>query len=291
MKLLNKIKQNESFIKLLKTFQKRTSQAEIGNSSVVVTYYLLLSMFPLLIAVGNILPFLKIEPTTLLPYIKEVLPLNIYTLLKPTVSNLLENVDGGLLSISALATIWAGSKCMNALQSSLNKVYGVKNRKNAIITRLFSFVMVFFYLLSIILLVFIFGVGQVVLEYLAPILQISDKWVLSFTALKWPVTILILLFVMASIYFFIPNAKQHFLSIIPGTVFTTIGWMILSQGFGIYVKYFAKSVTSYGVIGSFMIFIIWLNLASTIIILGGVLNSVTEEFRNGEIHSKNEMAK
>ena len=60
---------NQSLMRFIETTQSHMVTAEIGNSSVVVAYYLLLSLFPLLIAVGNVLPYLRIDPNSVLPYI------------------------------------------------------------------------------------------------------------------------------------------------------------------------------------------------------------------------------
>lgn len=61
MKFLDNIKKNQSLMRFIETTQSHMVTAEIGNSSVVVAYYLLLSLFPLLIAVGNVLPYLRID--------------------------------------------------------------------------------------------------------------------------------------------------------------------------------------------------------------------------------------
>ena len=68
MKFLDNIKKNQSLMRFIETTQSHMVTAEIGNSSVVVAYYLLLSLFPLLIAVGNVLPYLRIDPNSELRY-------------------------------------------------------------------------------------------------------------------------------------------------------------------------------------------------------------------------------
>lgn len=78
MKFLDNIKKNQSLMRFIETTQSHMVTAEIGNSSVVVAYYLLLSLFPLLIAVGNVLPYLRIDPNSVLPYIAEAIPKDVY---------------------------------------------------------------------------------------------------------------------------------------------------------------------------------------------------------------------
>ena len=86
---------------------------------------------------------------------------------------------------------------------------------------------------------------------------------------------------MFLIYLIVPNAQLKLKAVIPGTVFATVGWMLLSQVFGIYAKYFATRVGGYQIIGSFIVLMLWLNFAATIIILGGIINAVVQEYITG----------
>ena len=107
----------ESFKIFIDTFQ----QAEVNIYAIVITYYLLLSFFPLLIALGNILPYLNLNDQNVLPYIQELLPPYVYNTVSETVSSLLKTSSGGLLSISAIGTFWAVSKGINGIRISLDK--------------------------------------------------------------------------------------------------------------------------------------------------------------------------
>jgi membrane protein len=69
---------------------------------------------------------------------------------------------------------------------------------------------------------------------------------------------------------------------LPGTIFATVGWIVLAQGFSIYAQTFAQRVSGYQIIGSFIVLMFWLNFAATIIILGGVLNVTIEEYHTGQ---------
>ena len=72
----------------------------------------------------------------------------------------------------------------------------------------------------------------------------------------------------------------------PGAIFSTVGWMLLSQIFGLYVKYFSSRIASYQIIGSFIILMLWLNFAATIIILGAIVNAVVDEYLSGDKEKK-----
>lgn len=272
----------ESFKIFFETFQ----QAEVNIYAIVITYYLLLSFFPLLIALGNILPFLNLSKESVLPYIKELLPPYIYGTMKDIIGNLLEKSNGGLLSISAIGTFWAMSKGINAIRISLDKAYGVSRESLQFIRRIFSFLMVFILIFAIFLLLLIMGFGQTILEYILPIFGQPEEILTTFKALKWPVTSSVLLVTIFMLFYFVPSAKVHFKTIIPGTIFTTLGWMGVTQFYGIYIAHFSKRINSYGLIGSVIFFILWLNIAATLIIIGGVINVTFEKIIYGEIKQK-----
>jgi len=59
-----------------------------------------------------------------------------------------------------------------------------------------------------------------------------------------------------------------------GSIFTTIGWMIISLGFAYYVNNLVNYSKIYGSIGAVMVLLIWLFLSAMVIILGGELNAI-----------------
>ncbi|WP_368250857.1 YihY/virulence factor BrkB family protein [Enterococcus sp. 2201sp1_2201st1_B8_2201SCRN_220225] len=281
MNWLRKIRQNEELKRLLTISKQRFSDAELGNSSVVVAYYLLLSLFPLLIAVGNLLPFFQIDPNSILPYLKNVMPGEIYTFLGPAIHSLLTQGSGGLLSISALAAVWSASKSINALQGAMNKAYGVDNRDNFIVVRIVSVLILLLLLAGGLSATLVLGVGKAVLDALQPIFGFSGDIINTFQTFKWPATILALLLIMTVIYWLVPNARVRFVSAFPGAVVATLGWLLLGQLFGLYTRFFAAKVSGYQIIGSFIVLMIWLNLAAGITLFGGIINAIIATYRSG----------
>ncbi|GEQ49944.1 YihY/virulence factor BrkB family protein [Tetragenococcus koreensis] len=272
----------KNFKRFFNILKERVKISEFTTYSIVVAYYLLLSLFPLLITVGNILPFLSIDPNSILPYIQEIMPSTIYQFLGPAIEDLLTQSSGGLLSISAITTIWSASKSINALQKAMNKSLGVEQRAG-VVARILSVLVLILFLFVMVALSLIIGAGQVLLDAIQPIFQIPESFVNIFQTVKWPLTFVALFVLMAIIYWMIPNAKMKIRSILPGSVFATVGWLLLSQVFGLYARYFATTVSGYQIIGSFVVLMLWLNFAAMIIILGSVLNASMEEFYNGEL--------
>lgn len=258
-------------------------EANISKNAVVVAYYALLSIFPLLIFLGNLLPFLNIPVNEVLSYIEALVPASIYRTLATQIKGFLTEGSGGLLSLGAVITLWSASRGIVSLRDSINQSYGIKTPQNALLARLLSLILTLFFVLVMILLVLVFGFGQDVLGYIVPRLGLSDVIVQVFAQLKLPVTGLMLLALLLLLFYFLPNARLHLRCVLPGTLLTAAGWLILAQFFALYVRYFARSVSSYGAIGTFIVLMFWLVFIAQILLLSAFLNRLTEEHFYGKI--------
>lgn len=283
---------NPKVVSFYHVVSTRMVDAEIGTYSSVVAYYLLLSLFPLMISLGSAIGFAHLDPNQVLPYIKELFPSNIYQLLETPIIHIIKDTsDGGLLTVAAIVTFWTASKSINGLQRAMNKVYGVNRRKNFIVSRLFSFGFMFVMFFFLLVLAFIFSIGTQVLNYFQHLFHFDPRLVALFATVKWPITIIVMFLVMLLIYRIVPNAKITFKQVVPGTLFTTICWILLSQLFGRFAHHLVVKYSSYGIIGTMMILMLWLKLTAIVIIVGGVLNAVTTELKEKKIEERSDSIK
>jgi membrane protein len=75
------------------------------------------------------------------------------------------------------------------------------------------------------------------------------------------------------IYYFGPNAKQNWRSILPGTLFAVTAFIVASYVFALYIRYAPSYSAIYGSLGAFIILMLWLYLMALIIYLGSEINS------------------
>ena len=259
-------------------------EAEVWNSGAIISYYFLLSIFPIIIVIGNVLPYLHLDVAELLPYIENVVPAYFFDQVEHLLTSWFTQSSGGVLSIAVIGALWSSSRGMNAMQLSMNKAYGVEPRRNIVIIRLFSLILTTLIILSIMVLVIIFGFGQLILEYITPVFELPLMISETFQSLKWPVTVIVLFVIFCLLYYFVPHAKVSFKSVLPGAAFSTIGWMMVSQAFAIYVEYLAFDTKSYGAIGTFMILLIWLQIIGALMTAGAVINAAIDVYQNGSIN-------
>ncbi|MGD9560373.1 MAG: YihY/virulence factor BrkB family protein, partial [Oscillospiraceae bacterium] len=256
--------------------------ADVGNTSVLITYYLLLSLAPLVIAVGNILPFLNIDPTSVMGYLDTVVPEAVLPILEPIVSGLLTNGSGGLLSLGLIAAIWSSSRGIRYLQKGMNKAYGIPDTASFIAKRLVSLVTILLILLLLIAFVVVFSMGEALLQGLAPILPQAGQLMHTLLDLKWPVAIGFLFCMLLIVYRVTPDVKLRFRDVLPGVFLALVGLLALVQGFTIYMRFATRNLSSYGTLGALFLLMFWLNFTVTLVLVGAVLNASIREYRFGK---------
>ena len=123
---------------LLKAFLHYYQVSDSEFTSVAVAYYWLISIFPLLLVVVNILPYFQIPVSNFLKVVNEFLPDTMYDVVAKIITEVLTQPSTGLLSFAVLSALWTFSKSMNFLQKAFNKAYGVAKNRGMISRQLMS---------------------------------------------------------------------------------------------------------------------------------------------------------
>jgi membrane protein len=261
------------FKPLLKKLWERIQGDDLPGLSAQLAYFFLLSLFPLLIFLFTLLPFLPIPHENIMGIIKGIAPKEALALINKNLKTIMNNHSGGLLSFGIIGTIWSASNGINALVRAFNKSYDVKESRSFIVARgmsiLLTFGMIFVFLIALLLPVLGKGIGLFLFSYLGLTKQFLTIW----GAIRWLVSALILFVVFTCLYWIAPNIKMRCKSAIPGAVFATLGWIITSLGFSLYVGHFANYTNTYGNIGAIIVLMTWLYLSAFIIIIGGEINA------------------
>ncbi|MDG3061785.1 MULTISPECIES: YihY/virulence factor BrkB family protein [Lacticaseibacillus] len=279
-----KLPRRTKFWVFVRLAMNRVAESNIGQSAAAIAYYALLSLFPLILFVANALPYLGLTYSSLATYLTQAVPSNVMKWLDPVIANLLNTSSGGLLGIGAVATLWAASLGVNGLKMGFNQVYGVDATQNFIIQRLLSMLMTFMLIIVMGTILIAFAFGRQFLEWLIPLLRLNDDWLKTFNTLRWPVTVTALFIIIMFLDYFLPNVKIKIWTVLPGTAFTVIGWLLIAQAFSLYMHYFGTRYLSYGTIGTFIAIMLWLNFSSLVLLWGAVINALTAEYFIGRLH-------
>lgn len=282
------------FIKLKKILIRLYNKfwdEEITSSSAQVAFYLSFSLFPLLLFLVNLFGLILGSATDLqdelFSYLRQIMPFSAYQLVQKTILEVSENSSGGKLTLGILVALWSASAGMDSLRVSLNHVYKIKETRPYWITKLESLGLT---LVLIFLLSFVLGIvfyGWKFLSFLLTLvkLPIASFWILI--SIQWISFIIVLFLTFGLVYNFLPNIKDHKRNWVSyGSVTAIILWVLLTNGFRIYLNYFNNYDKTYGSLGAVIILMLWLYLTSLVILIGGALNAVLSEINAEKSNQK-----
>ena len=258
-------------------FQKLMFQFSKDNTSGMaaqLAYYFLLAIFPLLIFLLTLVPLFQIDQEMIVTFIEDYAPAEISGMLTGIIDDVMTSSGGGLLSIGLIATLWSASNGMTALMNAFNVAYDIEDNRNFFISKglsiFFTIILTLSVLLTFVLIVFGGQIGNLMFGVIGLDDQFSTIWNLVRSIL--PVLLVFIVFLI--MYLTAPNIKVKLKSVVPGTIFTTIAFLVASWGFSVYVSGFGNYSATYGSIAGVIILIFWLYITGVIIILGAQINAI-----------------
>ena len=261
-------------------------RADMSGMGAQLAYFFLLSFFPLLIFLVTLLPYLNLQQEHVFEFMENIVPEEVYSLIEGTLGQVLTNQNGGLLSIGIIGTIWSASRGVDALMKALNRAYDVDGRAgfiNRSLSLVFTVAFVFIILLALVFPIFGQQLSNLVFSYIGVENSLGSIW----TFIRWLMPPLLILGVMILMYWIVPNTdpRLKFISVIPGAMVATIGWLVLTYGFSFYINNFGNYSATYGSIGGVIILMLWLYFTGMILIFGGLINATMQK-RQIALHNK-----
>ncbi len=267
-------------IGFLKELKKRIIDMDVTGLGAQLAFFFLLSIFPLLIFLITLLPYLNLSKDQVYQFLIRVVPAEIYILIEETLNEILTSQNSGLLSFGLIATIWTASLGMNALINSLNKSYEVVESRPLLIARgmsiLSTILLIFIIIVALVLPIFGRQIGLLLFSYLGLEAGFLEIWGI----IRYTIPFLIIFIVCSVIYWIAPNVRLDVRSVLGGAAFTTIGWLVISYGFSTYINNFGNFSATYGSIGGIILMLLWLYISAMLLLIGGQFNAVMQGRRN-----------
>ena len=267
-------------------FKDQLKTSNFSNEAVLIAFYVLLSLFPILIVVGNIISALHINPQTVISYMHLVVPEVVQGILDPIVTDLLTSGNAGIMSISIISLLWSATQGVNRIEIGINKAYGFEYTSSSFLQRFLWIIVFIGGIFSVMAGALILSAGEYILRQLDPVYTAANRIMEVITYSKWPIAIVFILLILTLMYKFMPKTKVKFTDALPGSLFVAGGWLVLTQVFALYLKFSARSLNMYGVMSTFFILMFWLNFAAMLIIIGAVINSTVQMIRKGKLEEK-----
>jgi membrane protein len=185
-----------------------------------------------------------------------------------------------LLGSGLFGAIWSGSGYVAAFTRASNRIYGVREGRPWWKVQLLQFGLA---TVALVLLA-VEAAGLVISGPLAKLVgdrvHAGAPFRLAWSAGRWPVLVLIAVVLLSLLFWIAPNVRQpRFRWLTLGGTVALAVWIAVSFGFGLYVANFGSYDRTYGSLGAIMVFLVWLYLSNSALLLGVQVNAEVQRGR------------
>lgn len=252
-----------------KEFVKQINDSHIGAYASSAAFFMFLSLIPILLMLCSIIPYTPITKANLMTALVDFLPDSIDPI-AVSVVNEVYGKSNTLLSVTAVATVWAGARGIWALNRGLNVINGVE-AKGYFALKFRSCLYTVILICSIMMSLAITVYGDTVVAFIRSSIPTSRYLMDFLSSLKLFIVSFLLFIFLMLLFTWLPNERQKWYTQIPGAVFSSLVWVAFSWGFSIYLEYFG-GYTMYGSLATIIILMLWLYMCMYIILMGAMLN-------------------
>ncbi|NRB62718.1 MAG: YihY/virulence factor BrkB family protein [Saprospiraceae bacterium] len=264
---------------------KEIKQYDLFVRANSVAFSFFLSLFPSIMVLFTLLPYLKNYVLTYLPQghnfdaylqkeIGQIMPGVAGDRLFNFIDDITNNPRVGLLSFGFFMAIFFSSNGMIMLMRGFSKGYSTtfKNR-NPVRKRLIAISLTFVIGSLLVAAVVLMIVGDLGIRKLDELARID--WLTQFllNLLRWLVIIGLYYFAIAIIHRFGASTRRKFKMLTPGAALATMLCLAASLIFSYYVNHFNTYNELYGSIGTIIVIMLWMQMNSLSILVGYELNA------------------
>ena len=265
--------------KFVKEMYYRLMYDEISLLSANLSYYFILSLFPMLIVALALTPYFKIDQQFLLEKIQNFAPGDLGNYLFDMISEVLNNKNNTIITVGIVFTLWSASSGIYGIIIAFNNAFRVRDGRIWIVTKLISVVITALFLVGMFVVLALVVFGKQLTYLLFHKFNLDEGFYNLWSILNYSFPILFTFIVFVFLYIMGPNLKLKAISILPGSIFATVSWTLVSRLFGYYIDHFSSYIKTYGTIGAFMAFIIWLYITGYILIIGAEINAIFHNYK------------
>ncbi|MBR7122937.1 MAG: YihY/virulence factor BrkB family protein [Oscillospiraceae bacterium] len=235
-------------------------------------FFIVLAVFPLLVLLLSLLRYTGLEVEYLTELLHGFLPVALMPAAQRLILNTYNSTSGTLISISAVAVLWSASRGIHGLVTGLNAIYGATEKRGYFQNRLISVVYTVLFLLVLLLTLVLAVFG----ESMSAWLFLEDSAFFVFLENVVDFRFFLLLFLQTALfcamYMVLPSKANTLSDSFPGAVLASVGWLVFSDLYSVYVERFAGLSNVYGSVYGVALSMLWLYCCVSIVFYGGALN-------------------
>jgi membrane protein len=272
---------------LIKRTVKETIDDDCLGIAAQLAYYFALALFPALLFVAALASFLPYDVIDdVIAALAPIAPEEVLRLVREQLESIVSGSAPNILTIGVLGALWSSSGAMTTILSALNKAYDIPETRPWWKVRLTAIALTIALAVFVLLSFTIIVAGPNFGHYVASWVGLGDAFDLAWRLLRWPVVFALATSGIAIVLYYAPDADQDWIWITPGSILTTVLWVVFSLGFRLYVTRVGDVAATYGALAGAAILLLWLYLSGLALLIGGELNSEIEHAANPDLKTQ-----
>jgi len=250
---------------------------DMPTYAAALAYRLLFALFPFLIFLTTLLGVLGIPQ--LFDWMQTQAAYMVPQSAMDHVNRILSEIqkpNGRLLSLGIVLAMWAASAAARGTINALNIAYDVKERRPTWKRLFLSVTYTAGLALMLLCAAAMMVTGPSVAEWIVHYIGLDAMFAMMWALARWPVTVVLLLVVVSTVYYAAPNVSHPFRFFTPGSLLAVTLWIAASVCFSLYVQNFGKYSETYGSIGAVIVLLFYFYISSAVLLFGGEVNAVID---------------
>jgi len=277
-----------SLLPALKRTVSEFQEDDLTDRAAALTYYGVLSMFPMLIVLVSLLGLFGDPQTTtrtVTDIVAELGPASAADTFTEPIESITqsEQTAGVLFVVGVVGALNAASSYVGAFIRASNVIYEVEEGRPFWRLRPLQLGVTLIMLMAVALVFLALVLSGPLAESVGEAIGLSDVAVTVYGLAKWPILAALVLTMLGLLYYIAPNARITGIRwITPGSVLALVLWVLASAAFALFVANFGSYDKTYGTLGGVVTFLVWLWLTNIAVLLGAELNAELERSRELE---------
>ena len=228
-------------------------------------YFLILSVFPSLVLILGILSYTALDVHSLLDLLEGFLPGALLPEAEFLIINTYEKTTTAVVGVSAVTALWSASRGIYGLLTGLNAIYRVPENRGYLQVRLLSmfYTLLFLAVLLLTLVLHVFGTG--LLRLLSRSEAPFFRFLTGIVDLRFFLLVFLQTALFTAMFMVLPNRRNSLRDSLPGALFASIGWLVFSHLFSLYVERFPAYGHLYGSVYAVALTMLWLYFCISIL--------------------------
>ena len=247
-------------------------EKQISLHAAYAGYFIILAVFPALLMLLSLLRFAGLQVEILVDMMGEILPPALMETVEGMIYSAWLHSTGTVLGLSALTALWSASRGVYGLLRGLNAVYDVWENRGYLYTRGISVIYTFLFGIVLILTLVLHVFGNAVFRWLSMVDNPVVIFLVDLVDVRFFLLLMLQSLIFTLMYMVLPNGRNGFGSSLPGGILSSVGWLIFSDLFSVYVEHFNRYSLIYGSVYALALGMLWLYCCLSILFYGGALN-------------------